>query len=218
MSAKLLSSPTIWWTSKVTWYFYNNTIIRPSTLRRETDLVYNFYRTATVEAESENREILRCFKVGPNASNASWTTFNSLNVICFVAYSKGHSPERSVSRCTVPKWAPYPKSLESVNNNSWGSEGSQDCWQYVVDNVDQKYLSDLYPILDNLTIIDLPHPSTELILSYKASNLNLAAGIAGDSEIASPTKLASYFLLQKRRCKAQNYANESAIARSFCTF
>jgi hypothetical protein len=38
------------------------------------------------------------------------------------------------------------------------------------------------------------------MLSYNGSNLNLAAGMAGDSEIARPTKLASYFLLQNRRC------------------
>jgi hypothetical protein len=49
------------------------------------------------------------------------------------------------------------------------------------------------------TITYLPHPYTELMLSYKARSLNLAAGIAGDKEIARPTKLASCFLLQKRR-------------------
>jgi hypothetical protein len=56
------------------------------------------------------------------------------------------------------------------------------------------------------------------MLSYKASNLNRAAGIAGDNEIASPTKLASCFLLQYRLCEAQNYANANAAARNFITF
>jgi hypothetical protein len=44
----------------------------------------------------------------------------------------------------------------------------------------------------------------ELILSYRAKSLNLAAGIAGLKEIASPTKLARTFLLQYRLCAAQN--------------
>ena len=64
----------------------------------------------------------------------------------------------------------------------------------------------------------LPQPGTELILSYKASNLKRAAGMAGDNEMASPTKLASYFLLQYRLCKAQNCASASAEARNFNTF
>ena len=51
---------------------------------------------------------------------------------------------------------------------------------------------------------DLPHPGTELMESYNASNLKRAAGMAGESEMASPTKLASYFLLQYLRCSAQN--------------
>ena len=55
------------------------------------------------------------------------------------------------------------------------------------------------------------------MLSYKGNNLNLAAGIAGDREIAKPTKLANYFLLQNLRCFAQNYANAKAAARNFCT-
>jgi hypothetical protein len=42
--------------------------------------------------------------------------------------------------------------------------------------------------------------------------------MAGDNDIASPTKLASYFLLQYRLCEAQNYANYNAAARSFTTF
>ena len=67
------------------------------------------------------------------------------------------------------------------------------------------------------TITVLPQPSTELMLSYKGNNLNLAAGIAGDREIAKPTKLANYFLLQNLRCFAQNYANAKAAARNFCT-
>jgi hypothetical protein len=58
----------------------------------------------------------------------------------------------------------------------------------------------------------------ELILSYKANNLNLAAGIAGLNDIANPTKLAKCFLLQKRLCYAQNYASCNAAARNFITF
>jgi hypothetical protein len=50
----------------------------------------------------------------------------------------------------------------------------------------------------------LPQPGTELMLSYNANNLNLPAGIAGESEMAKPTKLASCFLLQNRLCDAQN--------------
>jgi hypothetical protein len=73
-------------------------------------------------------------------------------------------------------------------------------------------------MLDKRTITVFPQLSTELILSYSGNNLNLAAGIAGDSEIARPTKLASYFLLQKRRCYAQNYASASAAYLNFCTF
>jgi hypothetical protein len=42
--------------------------------------------------------------------------------------------------------------------------------------------------------------------------------MAGESEIASPTKLASCFLLQYLRCEAQNYAKARAAARSFITF
>lgn len=63
----------------------------------ETDLVYNFYNTLTVVAESENSDTWRSFKVGPNASNASWTTLSSLKVICFDACSKGQRLESSVS-------------------------------------------------------------------------------------------------------------------------
>lgn len=59
-------------------------------------------------------------------------------------------------------------------------------------------------MFDNRTITYLPHPSTELIPSYSANNLNLAAGIAGDKEMAKPTKLANYFLLQNLRCVEQN--------------
>jgi hypothetical protein len=100
-------------------------MIRPKTLRKETDLVYNFYNTWTVVDESENNDTWRSFKVGPSASNAIYTTFSSLNVICFYAYSNGHNPDKTVSLWIWPKWAPYPKSLESVNSNSWGSAGSQ---------------------------------------------------------------------------------------------
>jgi hypothetical protein len=80
--------------------------MRPNTERNETDLVYNFYNTPTVVEESENNDTWRYFKVGPKASSASWTTFNSLNVICFYAYSKGQSPEMSVSLWIAPKCAP----------------------------------------------------------------------------------------------------------------
>jgi hypothetical protein len=45
--------------------------MRPKIDRNETDLVYNFYNTLTVVAESENRETCRSFKVGPRASSAS---------------------------------------------------------------------------------------------------------------------------------------------------
>jgi hypothetical protein len=65
------------------------------------------------------------------------------------------------------------------------------------------------------TITDLPQPSTEFILSYKGSSLKRAAGIAGEREIAKPTKLANYFLLQNLRCLAQNYAKAKAAVRSF---
>jgi hypothetical protein len=60
----------MWWTSNVTEYFYNNVIILPNTPRNDTDLVYNFYKTDTVVEESENKEINRYYKVGPNASKA----------------------------------------------------------------------------------------------------------------------------------------------------
>ena len=58
----------------------------------------------------------------------------------------------------------------------------------------------------------------ELILSYRAKSLNLAAGIAGLKEIASPTKLANNFLLQYRLCYAQNYAKCMAADLNFITF
>jgi hypothetical protein len=45
-------------------------MIFPRTARNETDLVYNFYKTATVVLESENNDTCRSFKVGPNASKA----------------------------------------------------------------------------------------------------------------------------------------------------
>ena len=60
-------------------------MIRPNTLRRETDLVYNFCSTATVVEESENNATWRYFNVGPSASKAIYTTFNSLNVMCLAA-------------------------------------------------------------------------------------------------------------------------------------
>lgn len=44
--------------------------MRPKTLLNDTDLVYSFYKTATVVEESENKAILRCFNVGPRASRA----------------------------------------------------------------------------------------------------------------------------------------------------
>ena len=42
--------------------------------------------------------------------------------------------------------------------------------------------------------------------------------MAGDNEMANPTKLASCFLLQYRLCEAQNYAMAKAAARNFITF
>ena len=54
-------------------------------------------------------------------------------------------------------------------------------------------------MLVSRTITVFPQPSTELILSYKGSSLKRAAGIAGEREIAKPTKLANYFLLQYLR-------------------
>ena len=69
--------------------------------------------------------------------------------------------------------------------------------------MDQKYFNERYPILDNLTMTVFPQPSTELILSYNAKSLKRAAGIAGASEIANPTKEASCFLLQNRLWVAQ---------------
>jgi hypothetical protein len=56
------------------------------------------------------------------------------------------------------------------------------------------------------------------MLSYSASNLKRAAGMAGDNEMANPTKLASCFLLQYLLCEAQNYAKANAAARNFITF
>lgn len=80
--------------------------MRPKTLRKETDLVYNFYKTETVVEESENNATWRYFKVGPSASKAIYTTFNSLNVMCLVAYSEGQRPESKEFLLIVPKWAP----------------------------------------------------------------------------------------------------------------
>jgi hypothetical protein len=57
--------------------------MRPKTLLNETDLVYNFYNTVTVVEESENKDTWRSLSVGPNASNAIYTTLSSLNVMCF---------------------------------------------------------------------------------------------------------------------------------------
>jgi hypothetical protein len=45
--------------------------MRPSTLRKDTDLVYNFYNTETVVEESENKDTKRYYNVGPKASKAS---------------------------------------------------------------------------------------------------------------------------------------------------
>jgi hypothetical protein len=132
----------MWWTSSVTLYFCNSTMMRPKIERKETDLVYSFYNTVTVVEESENSETKRYCNVGPNASKAICTTFNSLKVMCLDACSNGQRPESTVSRCTVPKCAPYPKSLESVKSSSWGSDGSQDYEQYYGYNVDQKYFKE----------------------------------------------------------------------------
>jgi hypothetical protein len=38
--------------------------------RREVDLVYNFYKIETVDAESENNATVLLFKCAPIASNA----------------------------------------------------------------------------------------------------------------------------------------------------
>ena len=72
-------------------------------------------------------------------------------------------------------------------------------------------------MLVSRTITVFPQPSTELILSYKGSSLKRAAGIAGEREIAKPTKLANYFLLQYLRWAAQNYAKAKAAVRNFYT-
>jgi hypothetical protein len=45
-------------------------MIRPKILLKETDLVYNFYKTLTVVEESENNDTDLSFKVGPKASSA----------------------------------------------------------------------------------------------------------------------------------------------------
>jgi hypothetical protein len=90
------------------------------------DLVYNFYNIDTVEEESENNATVLFFKCAPIASKAIYTTFNSLKVICFVASLLDHKPEITVLSETLPKCAPKPKSLASVNNSSLGSLGSHD--------------------------------------------------------------------------------------------
>jgi hypothetical protein len=97
-----------------------------NTVRREVDLVYNFYNIDTVDAESENSATVLSFKCAPMASKAICTTFNSLNVICLVASFADHKPETIVCEETAPKCAPKPKSLASVNNNSLGSLGSHE--------------------------------------------------------------------------------------------
>jgi hypothetical protein len=58
-------------------------MMRPKILRKETDLVYNFYKTLTVVDESENNDTDLSFNVGPKASKAIYTTLSSLNVMCF---------------------------------------------------------------------------------------------------------------------------------------
>ena len=73
-------------------------------------------------------------------------------------------------------------------------------------------------MLDKRTTVCLFQPETEFILSYKANNLNLAAGIAGDKAIAMPTKLASCFLLQYLRCWEAPCASFRAAALNFRTF
>jgi hypothetical protein len=59
----------------------SKTMILLSTERKETDLVYNFYKIDTVDDESENKTTALFFKCAPIASNAIYTTFNSLKVI-----------------------------------------------------------------------------------------------------------------------------------------
>ena len=85
MSAKVFNSPTIWFTCNFTLNFEIKEIILPKTARNDTDLVYNFYKIATVVLESENNDRWRSFSVGPNASRAIYTTLSSLNVICLTA-------------------------------------------------------------------------------------------------------------------------------------
>jgi hypothetical protein len=70
MSANVFNSPTIWFTFNLTLNFYSKWMILPSTDRKETDLVYNFYKMATVVLESENNDTCLSFNVGPNASKA----------------------------------------------------------------------------------------------------------------------------------------------------
>jgi hypothetical protein len=65
--------------------------------------VYNFYNTETVVDESENNAIWRYFKVGPSASKAIYTTFNSLNVMCLAASSEGQRPESKEVLSSAPK-------------------------------------------------------------------------------------------------------------------
>jgi hypothetical protein len=103
MSAKVFNSPIIWFTCNFTLNFLSKEIILPNTDRNETDLVYNFYKIATVVLESENNDTWRSFSVGPSASRAIYTTLSSLNVICLTAWSMGHSPDNRVSLFIVPK-------------------------------------------------------------------------------------------------------------------
>jgi hypothetical protein len=110
-----------------------------NTDRKEVDLVYNFYKIDTVDAESENKATVLFFKCAPIASNATCTTLSSLKVICLVASLVDHKPETIVFAETVLKCAPNPKSLASVNNNSLGSLGSQETLHSEAYNYVQKY-------------------------------------------------------------------------------
>ena len=103
-------------------------------------MVYNFYKIATVDEESENNATVLFFKCAPIASKAICTTFNSLKVICLVASLADHNPETTVLCYTLLKCAPKPKSLASVNSNSFGSLGSHETLHIAYYNKLQKYL------------------------------------------------------------------------------
>jgi hypothetical protein len=114
----------------------------PKVPRNATDFVYRRCKIATVEDESENNATFLARKDGARASKAIYTTFNSLKVICFWAPSLSQLPDTRVLGWTCCKCAPKPKSLESVNKSSSGSEGSQGTLQKEVSSYVQKYFKD----------------------------------------------------------------------------